>query len=536
MSTIKISAPELRDRRIILPASKSISNRVLAIRALSALKGGVFCYDSIPELYNISDCDDSRVVVNALEQLAVENRNNTSPDSRSIDIGAAGTAMRFMTALLSVCQGVYTITGTERMRHRPIRLLVEALQKLGADIQYLGEEGFPPLRISGKTLKGGRIRLAGNVSSQYVSALLMIGPVLQDGLHLELTGKVISRPYIDMTVAIMTQFGAQVSVTDGNDNVTLVLEVFPSGYKPIAYTVESDWSAASYWYEMVSLATDDKTSVILLGLTRNSLQGDSRIAEYFEPLGVRTEYLCDSDGKPSVRLSRIPVRSQLLVSQYVLNLVNQPDLAQTLVVTCCILGIKFRFTGLESLKIKETDRMAALRTELAKLGFDVEEENGETLVWKGGRCVSNSKAIDTYDDHRMAMAFAPVVMRTGTISINNPEVVSKSYPTFWNDIPKADENTVDAECCGMHEVCEKDSLLAAVSRDIEYYEDEELDRFRGVKSDEYLPPEIEEFQYILETMREDEVAGWMRSLTLRGVALPDELKDEVLMIIGERRQ
>ena len=536
MSTIKITAPELRERRIILPASKSISNRVLAIRALSALRGGVFCSDRLPELYNVSECDDSRVVINALERLAVENRDGASPEASRIDIGAAGTAMRFMTALLSVCPGVHVITGTERMMHRPIRLLVEALQQLGADVRYAGEEGFPPLRISGKPLKGGRICLAGNVSSQYVSALLMIGPVLQDGLTLELTGKVISRPYIDMTVAIMTQFGAQFGIADGRDGATLVLKVLPGGYKPVAYTVESDWSAASYWYEMVSLATDDRASVVLPGLTRNSLQGDSRVAEYFEPLGVKTEYLFDGDGKPYVRLSRVPVMPQLLVSPYMLNLVNQPDLAQTLVVTCCILGIKFRFTGLESLKIKETDRMAALCTELSKLGFDVEEENGDTLVWKGGRCISNSKAIDTYDDHRMAMAFAPVVMRTGSISINDPEVVSKSYPTFWNDIPKADENAVDAECCGMHEVCEKDSLLAAVSRNIEYYEDEELDRFRGVKSDEYLPPEIEEFQYVLETMREDEVAGWMRSLTLRGVALPDELKDEVLMIIGERRQ
>ena len=535
MSTIKVAAPELRERRIILPSSKSISNRVLVIRALSALGSGVFCYDSLPELYNISECDDSRVVVKALEQLAAEAEKGVSSES-SVDIGAAGTAMRFMTALLAVCPGVHTITGTERMRHRPIHLLVEALRHLGADISYAGEEGFPPLRISGKALEGGRVRLAGSVSSQYVSALLMIGPVLRDGLVLELTGKVVSRPYIDMTVAIMSQFGAQVGIADGEDGTALVLKVLPGGYRPVAYTVESDWSAASYWYEMVSLATDDRASVILPGLTCDSLQGDSRVAEYFEPLGVRTEYLFDSEGKPYVRLSRIPVRPQLLVSPYVLNLVNQPDLAQTLVVTCCILGIKFGFTGLENLRIKETDRLTALRTELAKLGFDVEEENGDTLVWNGGRCVSNSKAIDTYEDHRMAMAFAPVAMRTGSISINDPEVVSKSYPTFWNDIPKADENAVDAECCGMHEVCEKDSLLAAVSRDIEYYEDEELDRFRGVKSDEYLPPEIEEFQYILETMREDEVAGWMRSLTLRGVALPDELKDEVLMIIGERRQ
>ena len=536
MSTIKVAAPELRDRRIILPSSKSISNRVLVIRALSALKDGSFSSNRLPELQNISDCDDCRVVVKALEKLAGETGKGELPDGGFIDIGAAGTAMRFMTALLSVCPGMHTIDGTERMRHRPIRLLVEALQQLGADIRYTGDEGYPPLCISGKVLRGGRIRLAGNVSSQYVSALLMIGPVLQEGLFLELTGKIISRPYIDMTVAIMKQFGAQVSIVEGNDDTSLALNVLPGGYRPVMYMVEGDWSAASYWYEMVSLATDENASVVLPGLTYNSLQGDSRVAEYFEPLGVRTEYLNDKDGMPCVRLSRGPVRSQLLVSPYVLNLVNQPDLAQTLVVTCCILGIRFSFTGLESLKIKETDRMAALCTEMAKLGFEVEEENGDTLLWKGGRCISNSKAIDTYDDHRMAMAFAPVAMRTGSISINNPEVVSKSYPTFWNDIPKADESAVDAECCGMHDVCEKDSLLAAVSRDIEYYEDEELDRFRGVRSDEYLQPEIEEFQYVLETMREDEVAGWMRSLTLRGIALPDELRDEVLMIIGERRQ
>lgn len=545
MSVIKVSAPKLKEKRILLPASKSISNRVLVIRALSAVKEGIFRQDLLSgrqaEVRNVSDCDDSRVVIQALGQLEAEQRHGTAGNGNTIDIGAAGTAMRFLSALLSVFPGVHTITGSERMRHRPIRLLADALRQLGADIEYTGEEGFPPLRITGKSLKGGRIRLAGNVSSQYVSALLMAGPVMQEGLELELTGKVVSRPYIDMTIAIMARFGVHVVTDEAAE--TLTMSVPPGGYTPTAYHVESDWSAASYWYEMVSLSTDDRASVILPGLMRDSLQGDSRVAEYFAPLGVRTEFLSDTDGTPYVRLSRTTVNLQLLVTPYTLNLVNQPDLAQTLVVTCCMLGIKFIFTGLESLKIKETDRMAALRTELAKLGFDVEEENGDTLIWKGGHTTSASKArlsdrqaIDTYQDHRMAMSFAPVAMRTGSISINNPEVVSKSYPNFWDDIPKSGTGGTDTECCGMHEVCEKDSLLTAVSRDIEYYDDEELDRFRGVKSDEYLPPEIEEFRYILDTMREDEVAGWIRSLTLRGVALPDELKDEVLMIIGERRQ
>ncbi|MBP3689442.1 MAG: 3-phosphoshikimate 1-carboxyvinyltransferase [Bacteroidaceae bacterium] len=536
MSVIKVAAPKLKDRRIVLPASKSISNRVLVISALSALHDGKFTLDNLHEVKNISDCDDSQVVVNTLRQLYTGFRTGTSPADDTIDIGAAGTAMRFMTALLAVTHGTHTITGTERMRHRPVGILADALRRLGADIQYAGEPGYPPLRITGNKLKGGRIRLAGNVSSQYVSALLMAGPVMQEGLLLELTGKVVSRPYIDMTIAIMARFGVQVGTAAGSGEVTLILSVPPGGYTPTPYHVESDWSAASYWYEMVSLSTDDGASVILPGLMRDSLQGDSRVAEYFAPLGVKTEFHIDTDGTPYVRLSRTAIKPRLLVAPYTLNLVNQPDLAQTLVVTCCILGIKFSFTGLESLKIKETDRMTALRTELAKLGFDVEEEDSGTLTWKGGRTAPSVKAIDTYQDHRMAMSFAPVAMRTGSITINDPDVVSKSYPTFWNDIPKAGSGAIDAECCGMHEVCEKDSLLTAVSRDIEYYEDEELDRFRGVKSDEYLPPEIEEFQDILETMREDEVAGWVRSLTLRGIALPDELKDEVLMIIGERRQ
>lgn len=398
-----LNAPASLYATVQLPASKSISNRALILHALS---GG----STRPE--NLSDCDDTQVMIRALDHM---------PDV--IDIHAAGTAMRFLTAYLCVTPGTHVITGTERMQQRPIRILVDALRTLGARINYTGNEGFPPLRINGTQLTGSEIELAGNVSSQYISALLMIGAVLPVGLKLRLTGNIISRPYINLTLQLMHDFGAQAGWTSESS-----IDVTPGGYRDTPFRVESDWSAASYWYQMTALATGSP-EVELLGLFANSAQGDSRGAELFARLGVQTEYTPQGvklrkQGHPVVRLDE--------------DLVDIPDLAQTFVVTCCLLDVPFRFTGLQSLKIKETDRICALITELRKLGYVIHAEQDSILWWDGERCPADEQpSIDTYEDHRMAMAFAPACLVCPSIRINEPQVVSKSYPRYWDDLQAA---------------------------------------------------------------------------------------------------
>lgn len=398
----------------LLPASKSISNRALIVSALSASDVA----DAALLLQNISDCDDTKVICRALQQ-----------PSETIDIMAAGTAMRFLTAYYSITSGTRTLTGTERMRHRPISVLVEALRNLGADIRYTDEEGFPPLQISGSNLKGGKLELSGSISSQYISALLMIGPKLNGGLQLQLDGEIVSRPYIDMTLQIMRHFGAE---AQWNGERTIV--VHQGKYQQRHYLIESDWSAASYWYEMVALADDSEAEVILPGLFKESLQGDCAIKDIFKELGVQTEHFCDRNHVPCVRLTK----NGHIANHIEIHLVNQPDLAQTLVVTCAMLGVPFRFTGLQSLKIKETDRIVALRTELRKLGYNISEENEDTLFWNGERCKKDAvPAIDTYDDHRMALALAPACLKHDTIHIREAQVINKSYPNYWLHLQNA---------------------------------------------------------------------------------------------------
>lgn len=406
---ITLTPPKKLCTTITLPSSKSISNRVLVINALS---GSAFT----PQ--NVSDCDDTRVMVKALAE----------KDAPIADIMAAGTAMRFLTAYFATADGcVKTMTGTERMRQRPIKVLVDALHQLGARIDYAENEGFPPLVIKGGKLDGERVTLKGNVSSQYISALLMIGPMLQHGLTLQLEGDIISRPYINLTLQLMRDFGAKADWTTENE-----IKVEPQAYTPIPFTVESDWSAASYWYEMVALSPDADAKVTLPRLYAHSYQGDSAVARLFEQLGVKTEFdnlsgsitVCKS-GQPSVGCMEY-------------DFIDQPDLAQTFVVTCVMLDVPFSFTGLQSLKIKETDRMAALMCELKKLGYVLHEEEGRILEWKGERCQPQTDAaIDTYEDHRMAMAFAPASMTLGHLRINHPQVVSKSYPRYWEDLQTA---------------------------------------------------------------------------------------------------
>lgn len=398
----QISAPSTVNASIQLPASKSISNRALIIHALS---------NGTEILSNLSDCDDTRVMVKALKD-----------DSKLIDIMAAGTAMRFLTAYLSAIPGEHVLTGTQRMQQRPIQILVNALRELGAQIEYTTNEGFPPLRICGRALAGNKITLKGNVSSQYISALLMIGPILNNGLQLDLTGEVISRPYINLTLQLMKEFGASAIWTSESS-----ISVESQPYHCIPFTVESDWSAASYWYQIAALTPE--ANIELKGLFRNSYQGDSRGAEVFARLGISTEFADNG-----VRLKKTGEVPQRLDEDFV----DIPDLAQTFVVTCALLNIPFRFTGLQTLKIKETDRINALKAELAKLGYVVQDENDSILSWDGERCEPQAiPIIETYEDHRMAMAFAPAAICFPQMEIAEPQVVSKSYPAYWEDLKKA---------------------------------------------------------------------------------------------------
>ena len=414
----RLYAPKAIDCVINLPASKSISNRALVINALSGSK-------EVPE--NLSNCDDTDVMVAALRDMPYE-----------INIKAAGTAMRFTTALLSVTEGEeHVITGTDRMKHRPIEVLVNALRNLGADIEYAGEEGFPPLKIRGKKLAGGLLEIPGNVSSQYISALLMIGPRLTNGLTLRLTGDIISRPYIEMTICTMQEFGANVEWADAS-----TICVKAGGYKERPFFIENDWSASSYWYEMAALmniaATQHqapKSQITLTGLMDGSRQGDSAIRYMFSVLGVKTSFATRKKLVPT----NVALKAQkCTMPRFDFDFINQPDLAQTLVVCTALMGIPFRFSGLQTLRIKETDRIAALKKEMKKLGYVLDDSEEGVLSWDGTRCEPDKEpAIDTYEDHRMAMAFAPAAILFPGLIINNPEVVSKSYPQYWENLTEA---------------------------------------------------------------------------------------------------
>ena len=427
MTQYRISGPETLRTTVSLPASKSISNRALIIYALS---GGGIPSDHCRQPRNLSDCDDTQVMIDALRDMP-----------ETIDIRGAGTAMRFLTAFLAATDnGTHTLTGTKRMQHRPIKILVDALRKMGADIEYLGEQGFPPLRIKGKRLEGGELEIAGNMSSQFVSALLMVGPALEKGLTVRLTGDIISRPYIDLTLCTMREFGADADWTSV-DTIT----VAPKHYVNKDYLIENDWSAASYWYEMVALSKDQDAEVRLEGLMDGSKQGDSGVRYIFSLLGVRTIFASKIPGKPTtVTIKKSPHR----VPRLEYDFINAPDLAQTFVVTCALMGVPFRFTGLQTLKIKETNRIEALKREMRKLGYVVRDDNGSVLEWNGERCAPQADApIDTYDDHRMALAFAPASLRQPVV-INHPTVVTKSYPHFWDDLAMAgfiiEQNTSDS--------------------------------------------------------------------------------------------
>jgi len=401
-----LRAPKVLKGEINLPASKSISNRALILNALSNANaigtGKTDC-----AIKNLADCDDTNVLIVALRL-----------EGNQMDIGAAGTAMRFLTAFLAGKEGSWEITGSERMRNRPIKILVNALNSLGAEIHYMEKDGFPPLKIKGKKLIGGEITIDGGISSQYLSALMMAAPTMEKGLRLYIRGELISRPYVRMTLEMMRQYGVQTEWTES------YLDIQPQKYHPIPYIVESDWSGASYWYQMLSLAKEG--TILLKGLFARSLQGDARVATWFEDLGVQTEYVAEG-----VKL----IKTDVKVTSFEADFTDQPDLAQTFAVTCALKGIHFHLSGLQSLKIKETDRIQALINEGMKLGFVFTVKNNCILEWSGERCEYDTNTIiDTYEDHRMAMAFAPAALAMEGIRINHPEVVSKSYPSYWKDL------------------------------------------------------------------------------------------------------
>lgn len=390
---------------IKITGSKSETNRLLLLQAL---------YPNLI-LENTSNSDDSEVMLKALQ-----NSQFLTPNSQLIDVHHAGTAMRFLTAYFSIQEGKEVVlTGSSRMKERPIKILVDALNELGAEITYEENEGFPPIRIKGKKLTQNKVSLPANVSSQYISALLLIAPKLENGLELTLEGEITSVPYIKMTLALLNEIGVTTSFVGNIISVKPQFTILNS-----QFTIESDWSSASYWYSIVALS-EIGFQVTLSSYKENSLQGDSALVDIYQDFGVETIFNNDN----SITISKTK-NCQLSIVNYQLN--NCPDIAQTIAVTSFGLGIACDLTGLHTLKIKETDRLEALKIELTKLGAEISVTN-DSLHLKSSSGIKQNISISTYQDHRMAMAFAPLALKV-PITINQAEVVSKSYPDFWKDL------------------------------------------------------------------------------------------------------
>ncbi len=398
--TLQLTAPQQANGTISLPTSKSISNRALMIAALC---GGV------PQVLHPALCDDTAVMVDAL-----------SRQEGDINVGAAGTAMRFLTAYFATREGMtVTLDGVERMRHRPIGPLVDALRSLGAHIEYLGQEGFPPLQITGSVMHGGDITMAGDVSSQFISAVMMILPAIGGG-SIQLTGNIVSAPYIHMTAAVMRSMGATVDFT-GN---TIAVG---NGYKGNDIVVEADWSAAAPWYALAALLP--QSGITLQGLTADSIQGDARLVDLGSRLGIASRF--DAHGV-TLDTSRF---IDCCCSNFA-DMAATPDLVPSWAVLMCLLERSFRMTGVRTLRLKESDRIEALRQELLKLGYVLKIEGEDAISWYGERVAVTTQppVIDTHGDHRMAMAFAPAAVRFPGLIIRDADVVSKSYPAYWRHL------------------------------------------------------------------------------------------------------
>jgi 3-phosphoshikimate 1-carboxyvinyltransferase len=405
----------IHNSQLKLTGSKSETNRLLLLQAL---------YPTI-SLENASNSDDSEVMERALQKLKTENCQLPS----EIDVHHAGTAMRFLTAYFAIQEGKEVmLTGSSRMKERPIKILVDALQQLGAEISYQEKEGFPPIKIIGKKVNKSKVSLLANVSSQYISALLLIAPKLENGLELTLEGEITSLPYINMTIELLNNIGVETSFEENIIKVNPLVTL--SAVEGQNITIESDWSSASYWYSIVALS-EIGTKITMSSYKKNSLQGDSVLVEIYKNFGVETVFNNDN----SITISKINYnikRQSRSFGTLFLNLQSSPDIAQTIAVTCFGLGIGCHLTGLHTLKIKETDRLEALKNELTKLGVTISVTD-DSLTLEPSEKINENCVIKTYQDHRMAMAFAPLALRVPII-IENAEVVSKSYPTFWDDL------------------------------------------------------------------------------------------------------
>ena len=393
-----------------ITGSKSETNRLLLLQAL---------YPNLT-LENTSNSDDSEVMIKALQ-----NFHLPTSISQLINVHHAGTAMRFLTAYFAIQENREVIlTGSSRMKERPIKILVDALRKLGAEISYEENEGFPPIKIKGKKLLQNKVSLPANVSSQYISALLLIAPKLENGLELTLEGDITSIPYIKMTLALLNEIGVKTSFADNK----IVVKPQTINYKPQIISVESDWSSASYFYSIIALSKIG-TEITLSSYKKNSLQGDSALVEIYKNFGVETVF----NNNQSITISKINVHNSFPFGEG-WDGANSPDIAQTIAVTCFGLGMDCHLSGLHTLKIKETDRLEALKTELSKLGATISVTN-DSLTLVSGSPPLEGLGVATYQDHRMAMAFAPLALKIPII-IEEAEVVSKSYPTFWDDLKK----------------------------------------------------------------------------------------------------
>jgi len=401
MKKIKLSFDKFKDSTIYLNSSKSESNRLLIIKALSEME---------ITIKNLSKANDSVLLKNLLE----------SENLVVWDAQDAGTSFRFLTSFLAIKKEHVVLSGTERMKQRPVKVLVDALNKIGAEILYLENEGFPPIYVKGKINQvKNKLEIPGDISSQYISSLLLIAPLLEKGIEINIEEPFYSRPYVNMTLNLMNSFGIK-SEVKGN-KISIKNQEFSSG----SYIVESDWSAASYWYSILSIS-DNINNLTLQGLKKKSNQGDSVISELMKSFGVNTQY--KEDG---IVLTKIKFDTE----EIELDFRDCPDLAQTILVVAAYHKIKLKVSGVESLKIKETDRLLAMKNELKKIGCDFYEEDNYWVLEKRSREIDDELPIDTYKDHRMAMAFAPLASKKSII-INDPDVVVKSYPTYWEDLKK----------------------------------------------------------------------------------------------------
>lgn len=410
MKHLNITAPANfhQESIITLPLSKSIANRMLIIGYMTSFENSI----SIPE------CDDSVILLNLLRRLRQDKNEEQTISLSEYNAGEAGTVFRFLAALLAIIPGKRILTGSSRMLERPCRPLVEALKMLGAECSYLGREGYPPLLINGKKLQGGKVTIDSSISSQFITGLMLIAPMFPLGLTIELKGSKVSMPYIELTAQLMRLCGISISFD------TNIISVYPGNYLSGVNYYEGDWSAASYWYVAMALIQSQQC-IILKGLNKESSQGDKRVSEIFTNFGVSSEW----------HNRNLYLRNNGNVCKSIkIDLTENPDLAPSVAIVCAGLGINSTLTGLQTLAIKESNRLDALSNELSKLGYDCSVNNQSSLIISGRKRQLLNNSIDTYHDHRIAMAMSLLSLKHGSLVLNDPSVVSKSYPSFWKDL------------------------------------------------------------------------------------------------------